>query len=158
MDAWKRILDIDMAKPQLVAFGSTKIGNPFETTKRRPRTISSCENTALVRLIIPPPRRDRWFKSSPRNQFLCFESGNFTDPVCVRRSLRLRWTGGREDSCWHGELVGSWFCRALVSEEDAGRRSTRLVCAALRSGRGKLDLLFRAGPENGRALVCCHTR
>src|SRR5437773_426790 len=43
-----------------------------KATKRRPRIVSSCRGAALIRLIIPPLRRDRWFKSSPRNQFLSF--------------------------------------------------------------------------------------
>jgi len=59
----------------------------------------------------------------------------------------------RENFCRHGQLVGSRFCRALVSEEIAGRRATRLVRAAFRISRGKLDVLFRAGAANGRALV-----
>jgi putative endonuclease len=70
MDPCERTLDIDMAKRRLVAFGSAKIGKTFEATKRRPRIFSSYRSAALVRLIIPPLRRDRWFKSSPRNQFL----------------------------------------------------------------------------------------
>src|SRR4029077_1279739 len=64
-------------------------------------------------------------------------------------------TRGRKNSCWHGELVGPGFCRALVSEEDGGERAARLVLAAFRVGRGKLDVLFRAGTENGGALVRC---
>ena len=59
----------------------------------------------------------------------------------------------RENSYRHGELVGSRFCRAVVSEETAGGRPTGLVCAAFRIGRGKLDVLFCAGAENGRAVV-----
>jgi len=61
----------------------------------------------------------------------------------------------RENSCWHGQLVGPGFCGALVSEETSGRRPIALVCAAFRFGRGKLDVLFRAGTENGGALVRC---
>src|SRR5437660_2326250 len=59
----------------------------------------------------------------------------------------------RKNSCRDGELVGSRICRALVSEEDAGWRATRLVRAAFRIGRGKLDVLFRARTAHGRALV-----
>ncbi len=51
---------------------------------------------------------------------------------------------GPENPCRHGELVGPRLCRALVSEEDAGRRAAPLVRAAFRIGRGKLDVLFRA--------------
>ncbi len=62
---------------------------------------------------------------------------------------------GRKNSGWHGELVGSRVCRALVSEEDAGWRTPRLVRTALRSGRSELHVLFRAGTATCRALVCC---
>ena len=50
----------------------------------------------------------------------------------------------RKGSCRHCELVGPRFCRALVSEKDAGRRAAPLVRAAFRIGRGELDVLFRA--------------
>src|SRR5438270_13910258 len=50
----------------------------------------------------------------------------------------------RNNPCRHSQLVGSRFCGALVSEEDAGGRTARLVRAALRIGGGKLDVLFRA--------------
>ncbi len=63
--------------------------------------------------------------------------------------------GERENSCWHGQLVGPGFCGALVSEKTSGGRPIALVCAAFRFGRGKLDILFRAGAENGGALVRC---
>src|ERR1700736_4066474 len=69
----------------------------------------------------------------------------------IATSLRCE----RENSCWHGQLVGPRFCGALVSEETSGGRPIVLVCAAFRFGRGKLDVLFRAGTENGRALVRC---
>ena len=59
----------------------------------------------------------------------------------------------RKNSCRHCELVGPGFCRALVSEEDAGGRTARLVRTAFRIGGGKLDVLFGAGAANGRALV-----
>src|SRR5262249_25748596 len=52
-----------------------------------------------------------------------------------------------------GQLVGPRFCRALVSEENAGRRAAGLVRAAFRLGRGELDILFSAGTANGGALV-----
>src|SRR6516164_2018125 len=58
----------------------------------------------------------------------------------------------RENSYRHSELVGPGFCRTVVSEEDAGERAAPLVCAAFRVGRGKLNILFRAGTTNGRAL------
>ena len=61
----------------------------------------------------------------------------------------------RENSCRDGELVGSGFRGALVSEETAGGRPVGVVCAAFRFGRGELDILFRAGAENGRAVVRC---
>jgi len=38
-----------MAKRRVIAFGSAKIGKPFEATKRRPRIISSCRSAPLVR-------------------------------------------------------------------------------------------------------------
>src|SRR5690242_14240480 len=60
----------------------------------------------------------------------------------------------RKNSCRHGELVGPRVCRALVSEKDAGRRAASLVRAPFRIGRGKLDVLFRAGTANGGTLVC----
>ena len=63
--------------------------------------------------------------------------------------------GERENSYWNCQLVGPWFCGALVSEETAGGRPIALVCAAFRFGRGKLDILFRAGAENGGAVVRC---
>ena len=69
MDSRERTLDIGMAKRRVIAFGSAKIGKPFEATKRRPRIISSCRSPPLFRLIIPPQRRDRWFKSSPATNF-----------------------------------------------------------------------------------------
>src|SRR5207244_5394819 len=69
LDKGTRPLDNCVAKRRVIAFRSAKTGKPFETTKRRPRTVSSCRSAALVRLIIPPQRRDRWFKSSPRNQY-----------------------------------------------------------------------------------------
>src|SRR5207249_7721035 len=69
MDTRKGTFDIGMAKRRVIAFGSAKIGKPFEATKRRPRIISSCRRALLVRLIIPPQRRDRWFKSSPATNF-----------------------------------------------------------------------------------------
>ena len=64
----------------------------------------------------------------------------------------------RQDRNWknsrrHGKLVGSRLCRALVSEKDAGWRAASVVCAAFRNGRGELDILFRAGTENGGTLV-----
>jgi hypothetical protein len=37
--------------------------------------------------------------------------------VRIATSLRCE----RTNSCWHGQLVGPGFCRALVSEETAGR-------------------------------------
>jgi len=58
-----------------------------------------------------------------------------------------------KNSGWHSQLVGSRVYRALVSEEDASRRTAALVCAALRTRRGQLEFLFRAGAENGRTLV-----
>ena len=60
---------------------------------------------------------------------------------------------GRKNSRRHSQLVGSRICRALVPEKDAGWRAARVVCAAFRNGRGELDVLFRAGTENGRTLV-----
>ena len=61
--------------------------------------------------------------------------------------------GERENSYWDRQLVGPRFFGALVSEKTAGARPIALVCAAFRFGRGKLDILFRAGAENGGALV-----
>ena len=84
---------------------------------------------------------------APSRRFLLFR--NAFAFLAAATSL----TCGRKNSCWHGELVGPGFCRAVVSQEDAGERAARLVRAALRIGRGKLDVLFRAGTENGRALV-----
>src|ERR1044071_8299033 len=63
----------------------------------------------------------------------------------------------RENSCRHSELVGPRFCRALVSEKDAGGRAAPLVRAAFRFGRGELDILFSAGTANGGTLVRSHT-
>src|SRR6266571_2078714 len=64
----------------------------------------------------------------------------------------------RKNSCRHSQLVGPRFCRALVSEKDAGWRAAPLVRAAFRIGRGKLDVLFRARnakstPELQEALL-----
>ncbi len=59
----------------------------------------------------------------------------------------------RKNSCRHCELVGSRFCGALVSDEDAGGRAAPLVRATFRIGRGKLDVLFRARTANGGTLV-----
>ena len=68
MDSRERTLDIGMAKRRVIAFGSAKIGKPFEAPERRPRIVSPFRSAAFVRVMIPPQRRDRWFKSSPRNQ------------------------------------------------------------------------------------------
>ena len=65
MGWWERTLHIDMAKQRIVAFGSAKIGKPFEAPERRPRIVSPFRSAAFVRVMIPPQRRDRWFKSSP---------------------------------------------------------------------------------------------
>src|ERR1044071_10025184 len=54
----------------------------------------------------------------------------------------------RTNSCRYGELVGSRFRGALVSKENAGERSARLVRAAFRVGRGERNLLFRSGTAN----------
>lgn len=71
----------------------------------------------------------------------------------IATSLRCE----RENSCWHRELGGPGFCRALVSEEAACGRAIAVVCAAFQIGRGKLDILFRAGAANGGAMVRCDT-
>ena len=71
---------------------------------------------------------------------------------------RLRSIRERANSHRYGELVGPWFCGALVSQENAGGRATRLVRAAFRIGRGKLDVLFRSGAGNGGTLVRCDAR
>ena len=90
-------------------------------------------------------------RTRPRVAFSYFESRLLL--VATATSLMC----GRKNSCWHGELVGSRVCRALVSEEDAGWRTPRLVRAALRIGGGKLDVLFRAGTANGGTLVRSNT-
>ena len=64
----------------------------------------------------------------------------------------------RQDTNWknsgrHSQLVGSRLRQALVSEKNAGWRAASVVCAAFRNGRGELDILFRAGTENGGTLV-----
>src|SRR5206468_8769266 len=59
----------------------------------------------------------------------------------------------RKNSCRHRQLVGPRLCGALVSAEDAGGRAAPLVRAAFRIGRGKLEILFRAGTKNGGPLV-----
>src|SRR5580765_2706282 len=69
----------------------------------------------------------------------------------LKRDQRIH--GNWKNSRWHSQLVGSRLCRALVSEKDAGWRAAWVVCAAFRYGRGELDILFRAGPENGGTLV-----
>src|SRR5438093_13783730 len=69
MDKGPPPLDNRVVKRRDDSFGSAKTGKPFEATKRRPRIISSCRRALLVRLIIPPQRRDRWFKSSPATNF-----------------------------------------------------------------------------------------
>lgn len=63
----------------------------------------------------------------------------------------------RENPCRNSQLVGPGFRGALVSEKTASRRPVGLVRAAFRFGRGKLDVLFRAGTENGGAMVRCNT-
>src|SRR5438874_13399481 len=88
-------------------------------------------------------------RTRPRVALSCFESrlllaATATSLMCERKN------SGR-----HGELVGSRVCRALVSEEDAGWRTPRLVRTALRFGRSELHVLFRAGTATCRALVCC---
>ena len=47
-------------------------------------------------------------------------------------------------------FVERWYPKKLP----AGDRLA-VVCAAFRFGRSKLDILFRAGAENGGALVRC---
>src|SRR2546430_17498302 len=77
-------------------------------------------------------------RTRPRVAFSYFESRLLL--AATATSLMC----GRKNSCWHGELVGSRVCRALVSKQDAGWRAPRLVRAAFRIGRGKLDGLFCA--------------
>ena len=70
------------------------------------------------------------------------------------RDQEIFWQNrNRKNSRRHSQLVGSWLCRALVSEKDAGGRAAPMVCAAFRNGRGELDILLRARTENGRTLV-----
>src|SRR5438093_13393229 len=89
MDKGPPPLDNRVVKRRDDSFGSAKTGKPFEATKRRPRTVSSCRSAALVRLIIPPQRRDRWFKSSPRNQL--FQMGRCVSSFFVwgKRTLAV---------------------------------------------------------------------
>src|SRR5207253_7997136 len=77
-------------------------------------------------------------RTRPRVAFSYFESRLL---LAATATSLMR---GRKNSCWHGELVGSRVCRALVSEEDAGCRTPRLVRTALRFGRSELDVLFCA--------------
>jgi len=77
----------------------------------------------------------------------------FEQRICLFAASRVRSKRERKNSCRDGELVRPGFCGALVSEETAGGRPIALVCAALRIGRGKLDVLFRAGAANGGAVV-----
>src|SRR5437763_9497710 len=88
-------------------------------------------------------------RTRPRVAFSYFESRLL---LAATATSLMR---GRKNSCWHGELVGSRVCRALVSEEDAGWRTPRLLRTALRSGRSELHVLFRAGTATCRALVRC---
>src|SRR5207237_7616845 len=49
-----------------------------------------------------------------------------------------------ENPRWHGQLVGSWVRRVLVSKKDAAGRSARLVRAAFHHGGSQFHLLLRA--------------
>src|SRR5207302_328850 len=72
LDQGTRSLDDCVAKRSEERRVGKESGKPFKAKKRQQRNVSSCRGAALIRLIIPPQRRDRWFKSSPRNQFLSF--------------------------------------------------------------------------------------
>src|SRR5438105_2716440 len=82
--------------------------------------------------------------------------GDLLSPRKGIESRRDEFEDEIENSRRHGELVGSGFCRALVSEENAGGRSAGLVRAAFRNGRGELELLFGAGRAPGGTLVPQH--
>src|SRR5437867_12754125 len=88
-------------------------------------------------------------RTRPRVAFSYFESRLLL--AATSTSLMC----GRKNSRRHSELVGSRFCGALVSKEDAGWRASRLVRTALRFGRSELDVLFCAGTATCRALVWC---
>src|SRR5678816_3116899 len=68
MDSRQRTLDFDMAKWRDESLGCSKTGTLAQKTKGRQRILPT-DWSATGRLIIPHVR-DRWFKSSPRNQFL----------------------------------------------------------------------------------------
>src|SRR4029077_16487571 len=68
MDSRQRTLDIDMAEWRDESLGCSKTGTLAQKTKGRQRILPT-DWSATGRLIIPQVR-DRWFKSSPRNQFL----------------------------------------------------------------------------------------
>src|SRR5437899_12343509 len=71
-----------------------------------------------------------------------------------RGEIHFGKTAKRKNPCRYGELVGPGVCAAVVSEGDAGKRAAWLVRAAFRSGRGQLNVLFRARSPNRRAMVC----
>jgi hypothetical protein len=111
---------------------------------------SVVERSAVNRLVVG---------SNPTSGAILFRQ-HHKSPDWTRRSIAfafadaVTWlTCGRKNSYRHGKLVGSRFCRAVVSEEDAGGGTARLVRTAFRIGRGKFDILFGAGTANGRALV-----
>ena len=98
-----------------------------------------------------PPRALKILSSAPLRKS---KNTNVDGPIAFAfLAVATSLTCGRKNPYRHGELVGPGFCRAVVSEEDAGERAARLVRAALRIGRGKLYFLFRTGTANGRALV-----
>src|ERR1043165_184184 len=67
MDKTSRPLAGDLAKRSNAFRRSSEIGKIIEETKGRRRVLPH-HGFATSGLIIPRPR-DRWFKSSPRNQF-----------------------------------------------------------------------------------------
>src|SRR5438093_835517 len=66
-----------------------------------------------------------------------------------------RWsaTHASSQNGWHSELVGSWFCRRLVSERSAGFAAAALVRAATEFGRVKFQLLWDSKRGSSGELV-----
>ena len=67
MDTKSRSVVVGLGQQSSGAFGCAQIGEQIEAAERRSWLQATDRSEGIVRLIIPP-WRDRWFKSSPRNQ------------------------------------------------------------------------------------------
>ena len=68
MDPWQGTMDCPLAKFCDDSWRCPKTGKSTQAPKRWRRVLPNHRPALAAQLIIPQPR-DRWFKSSPRNQF-----------------------------------------------------------------------------------------